>query len=52
MVSHDIDRVRRLAERVTLLDRRVVAEGSPDSVLDARSAFSETRPGRARQATR
>jgi zinc transport system ATP-binding protein len=52
MVSHDIDRVRRLAERVTLLDRRVVAEGSPDSVLDARSAFGETRPGRARQATR
>ena len=27
MVSHDFDQVRRLADRVTVLDRRVVAEG-------------------------
>ena len=33
MVSHDSDRVRRIADRVTLLDRRVVAEGSPDEVF-------------------
>ena len=30
MVSHDLDQVRRLADRVTVLDRRVVAEGTPD----------------------
>ena len=33
MVSHDVHRVRRLADRVTLLDRRVVAEGAPGEVL-------------------
>jgi zinc transport system ATP-binding protein len=33
MVSHDFDRVRRLADCVTLLDRHVVAEGAPDRVL-------------------
>ena len=26
MVSHDSERVRRIADRVTLLDRRVIAE--------------------------
>jgi len=35
MVSHDSDRVRRLADRVTLLDRRVVAEGSAHDVFEA-----------------
>jgi zinc transport system ATP-binding protein len=35
MVSHDFDRVRRLADRVTLLDHRVVAEGTPDHVFAA-----------------
>ena len=33
MVSHDFDQVRRVADRVTRLDRRVVAEGTPDEVL-------------------
>ena len=33
LVSHDFDRVRRMADRVTLLDRRVVADGTPDDVL-------------------
>jgi zinc transport system ATP-binding protein len=33
MVSHDFEQVRRVADRVTLLDRRVVAEGTPDEVL-------------------
>jgi zinc transport system ATP-binding protein len=33
LVSHDTDRVRRLADRVTSLDRRVVAEGAPDEVF-------------------
>ncbi len=41
MVSHDLEQVRRLADRVTVLDRHLVAEGSPDemaarlNVLDA-----------------
>ncbi len=30
MISHDLDQVQRVADRVTVLDRRVVAEGTPD----------------------
>ena len=30
MVSHDLEQVRRVADRVTVLDRRVVLEGSAD----------------------
>jgi zinc transport system ATP-binding protein len=33
MVSHDLDQVRRLADRVTVLDRRLVAEGAVADVL-------------------
>jgi zinc transport system ATP-binding protein len=33
MVSHDLDQVRRIADRVTVLDRRVVAEGAVADVL-------------------
>ena len=33
MVSHDFDQVRRLADRVTVLDRRVVHEGSAEETL-------------------
>jgi len=33
MVSHDFEQVRRIADRVTLLDRRVVAEGTADEVI-------------------
>src|SRR5262245_23307537 len=33
MVSHDLDQVRRVADRVTALDRRVVAEGPVADVL-------------------
>lgn len=40
MVSHDSDRVRRIADRVTLLDRRVVAEGSADDVFEAAAALA------------
>ena len=37
MVSHDLHQVRRIADRVTVLDRRVVADGSPaDTLGDAR----------------
>jgi zinc transport system ATP-binding protein len=30
MVSHDLEQVRRVADRVTVLDRRIVAEGAVD----------------------
>jgi zinc transport system ATP-binding protein len=33
MVSHDFDQVRRLADRVTLIDRRVLNDGTADAVL-------------------
>ena len=49
MVSHDSDRVRRIADRVTVLDRRVMAEGSPDDVFAQPAMFAE---GAARQAAR
>ena len=52
MVSHDIDRVRRIADRVTLLDRRVLADGRPDAVLEAGTAFSATFASHDRQGRR
>ena len=33
MVSHDLDQVRRIADRVSVLDRRLVAEGAVAEVL-------------------
>jgi zinc transport system ATP-binding protein len=35
MVSHDLDQVRRLADRVTLLNRTVQRDGPPEEVLTA-----------------
>ncbi len=35
MVSHDLDQVRRLADRVTLLNRTVERDGPPEEVLTA-----------------
>jgi zinc transport system ATP-binding protein len=35
MVSHDVDQVRRIADRVTVLDRRVVADGVTELALGA-----------------
>jgi zinc transport system ATP-binding protein len=51
MISHDLERVRRLADRVTLLEHHVVAEGAPDEVLDARTALDTAMRGE-RQAAR
>jgi zinc transport system ATP-binding protein len=50
MVSHDLELVRRVADRVTVLDRRVVAEAGPDilSTADVR----ELLPVRERRAAR
>jgi zinc transport system ATP-binding protein len=36
MVSHDLEQVRRIADRVTVLDRRVVVEGTVDILATAR----------------
>jgi zinc transport system ATP-binding protein len=33
MVSHDLEQVRRIADTVTVLDRRIVAEGAPGEAL-------------------
>jgi zinc transport system ATP-binding protein len=33
MVSHNLEQMRRIADRVSVLDRRVVADGSPEEVL-------------------
>jgi zinc transport system ATP-binding protein len=52
MVSHDIERVRRLADRVTVLDHHVVAEGAPDEVLDDRAALDTAMRRAERQAAR
>ena len=30
MVSHDLEQVRRVADRVTVLDRRIIVDGPPD----------------------
>jgi len=38
MVSHDPALVRRIADRVTLIDRRVYDSGDPDRVLDRSSS--------------
>src|SRR5262249_37769136 len=35
MVSHDAHQVRRVADRVTLFDRRVVNDGGPEAVLQS-----------------
>jgi zinc transport system ATP-binding protein len=40
MVSHDLEQVRRIADRVTLLDRTVRATGAPAEVLTGNLAAS------------
>ena len=52
MVSHDLEQVRRVADRVTVLDRRVILEGSGDilataSVRELLPAAGERRAARA-----
>lgn len=33
LVSHDLDLVKKYADRVILLDREVIKEGTPDEVF-------------------
>jgi ABC-type Mn2+/Zn2+ transport system ATPase subunit len=52
MVSHDLEQVRRVADWVTVLDRRVVLEGSAEvlatsSVRELLPAVGERRAARA-----
>ncbi len=51
MVSHDLEQVERLADHVTVLDRRVVADGPPD-VLAAAHVRELIPPPQARRAVR
>jgi zinc transport system ATP-binding protein len=48
MVSHDLDQVRRLADRVTVLDRRIVADGPAADVLATASIRDLVPAGHAR----
>jgi zinc transport system ATP-binding protein len=41
MVSHDLEQLRRIADRVTVLDRRVVMEGSADDALSDALALGQ-----------
>jgi zinc transport system ATP-binding protein len=52
MVSHDLEQVRRIADRVTVLDRVVVADGAPDAVLTAARLTDLLPSGPARTALR
>jgi zinc transport system ATP-binding protein len=49
MVSHDLEQMRRLADRVTVLDRSVVADGPADAVLTTSRVVEllPSRPARA-----
>jgi len=52
MVSHDLEQVRRVADQVTILDRRIVAEGAvdilgADGVRELLPALGERRKARA-----
>jgi zinc transport system ATP-binding protein len=47
MVSHDLDQVRRIADRVTVLDRRIVADGPVSDVL-AGATIRDLMPGGSR----
>ena len=55
MISHDLEQVQRVADRVTVLDRRVVAEGTPDILTadELRALLPSTyeRPGSGRAST-
>jgi len=45
MVSHDLDQARRIADRVTVLDRRVVSDGPPAEALAGDLASTVLRAG-------
>ncbi len=47
MISHDLEQVRRIAHTVTVLDRRVIAEGPPAEILQ-HSSIRDLIPARTR----
>jgi zinc transport system ATP-binding protein len=51
MVSHDLEQVRRLADRVTVIDRRLLGDGAPATLLDD-SRIADLLPRRPRLAAR
>jgi zinc transport system ATP-binding protein len=52
MVSHDLDQVRRIADRVTVLDRSIVCEGSAAETLSLDSVLALLPSERGRRARR
>jgi ABC-type Mn2+/Zn2+ transport system ATPase subunit len=50
-VSHDLDQVRRLADRVTVLDRSIVSEGTPAETLALEQVMALLPSGAARVTT-
>ena len=51
MVSHDLHQVRRIADRVTVLDRRIVFDGPPAEALGKADGFAWRIPLRSGAAT-
>jgi zinc transport system ATP-binding protein len=52
MVSHDLEQVRRVADQVTVLDRRVLADGPPAEILATASVRDFLPAGAARWSAR
>ncbi|MSO45932.1 MAG: metal ABC transporter ATP-binding protein [Acidobacteria bacterium] len=50
MVSHDLEQVRRIADRVTVIDRSIVAEGAADEALSHDRVLAMLPSGRSRGA--
>jgi zinc transport system ATP-binding protein len=50
MVSHDLEQVRRVADRVTVLDREVVTEGRAEEALSHEEVLALLPAGRERRA--
>jgi zinc transport system ATP-binding protein len=45
MVSHDLAQVKRIAHRVTVLDRRIIADGAPADILGNNSVLDRLPAG-------
>jgi zinc transport system ATP-binding protein len=48
MVTHDLEQVRRVADRVTVLDRAVIADGSPAETLEQARVLASMPAGKRR----
>jgi ABC-type Mn2+/Zn2+ transport system ATPase subunit len=51
MVTHDLEQARRWCDQIVLVNRRIIADGTPDEVYtpaNIEATFSSTTPGHAR----